>query len=111
MALNTWFHVTFDEYSIDIHLHPPGGEEQRGKIQWEAIVRVCFKPADFLGTDEILIFFEGQEESYLIPMEADGGLALWSEILDRGFFDAKLAIELASSSDEEFHCWPSTDEE
>ena len=110
MALSTWFHVKFDEEFIDIHLHPPGGAVQKGRIYWELIVRVCFKPADFLGTDEILIFVEGREESYLIPMEADGGLALWSEILDRQLFDAKLAIELATSSDEEYHCWPSLEE-
>jgi len=63
-----------------------------------------------LGTDEILIFVEGQEASYLIPMDADGGLALWSKILDRELFDAKLAIELAASSDNEYHCWPSLEE-
>jgi hypothetical protein len=110
MALNTWFHVKFDEEFIDIHIHPPGGEEQRSRIGWDSIVRVCFKPADFLGTDEILIFVEGQEVSYLIPMEADGGLALWSQILDSELFDAKLAIELSTSSDDEYHCWPSLEE-
>lgn len=109
MALNTWFHVKFDEEFIDIHIHPPGGKERRSRIRWDSIVRVCFKPADFLGTDEILLFVEGQEASYLIPMEADGGLAMWSQILDRELFDAKLAIELATSSDEEYHCWPSVE--
>jgi hypothetical protein len=111
LALNTWFHVKFDEEFIDIHLHPPGGEEQRGRIRWDSIVRVCFRPADFLGSDEILIFIEGQEASYLIPVEADGGFELWDQIIDRELFDAELAIKLATSSDEEFHCWPSLDEE
>ena len=111
MAIDTWFHVKFDEEFIDIHLHPPGGEEQRGRIGWDSIVRVCFRPADFLGSDEILIFVEGKEESYLIPVEADGGFELWDQIIDREIFDAELAIKLATSSDEEFHCWPSSEEE
>ncbi|MHA1925778.1 MAG: hypothetical protein ACXABV_06490 [Candidatus Thorarchaeota archaeon] len=111
MALNTWFHVKFDEELIDIHLHPPSGEEQHGRIKWDTIVRVCFRPADFLGTDEILIFVEGQEASYLIPIEADGGSALWNKIIERELFDAELAIKLATSSDGEYHCWPSLEDE
>ncbi|MFW9804112.1 MAG: hypothetical protein ACFFFC_15735 [Candidatus Thorarchaeota archaeon] len=110
MALSTWFHVKFNEEFIDVHIHPPEREESRARIRWDEIIRVCFRPADFLGTDEILIFVEGQEPSYLIPMEADGGLALWSQILDRELFDAKLAINLASSSDEQYHCWPSLED-
>jgi hypothetical protein len=111
MALNTWFHVTIDGAFIDIHLHPPGGEEQRSRIKWDSIVRVCFRPADFLGSDEILIFVEGKEESYLVPVEADGGFELWDQIIDRELFDAELAIKLATSSDEEFHCWPAAKED
>jgi hypothetical protein len=111
MALDTWFHVKFDDEFIDIHIHPPKGEESRARIKWDEIVRVCFRPADFLGSDEILIFTEGKEKSYLIPVEADGGFALWDQIIDRELFDAELAIKLATSSDEQFHCWPSKDEE
>ncbi|MFW9862647.1 MAG: hypothetical protein ACFFEX_08630 [Candidatus Thorarchaeota archaeon] len=65
MALNTWFHVTFGEDFIDIHIHPLGREEQRSRIRWGSIVRVFFEPADFLGTDEILIFVEGSGPSPL----------------------------------------------
>ncbi|MHA2140157.1 MAG: hypothetical protein ACXADC_05715 [Candidatus Thorarchaeota archaeon] len=110
MALDTWFHVKFDDEFIDIHVHPPEREERCARIKWAEIVRICFRPSDFLGSDEILIFTEGQEASYLIPVEADGGFALWDQIIDRELFDADLAIKLASSSDEEFHCWPSLDE-
>ncbi|MHA2118035.1 MAG: hypothetical protein ACW98J_03870 [Candidatus Thorarchaeota archaeon] len=111
MALDTWFHVTFDEKFIGIHINPPEREESRARIKWDEIMRVCFRPADFLGSDEILIFVEGKEESYLIPVEADGGFELWDQIIDRELFDAQLAIKLATSSDEEFHYWPSMDEE
>ncbi len=106
MAIDTWFHVKFDDERIDIHVHPPGGEERRARIRWDNIIRICFKPADFLDSDELLIFEEGRENSYLIPIEADGGFDLWDEILRRGLFDAELAIKLASSSGGEYHCWP-----
>ncbi|MFX0107427.1 MAG: hypothetical protein ACFE7R_04020 [Candidatus Hodarchaeota archaeon] len=110
MALDTWFHVMFDDESIDIHIHPPNGEESRARLKWSEIVRVCFKPADFLGSDEILIFTKGRETSYLIPVEADGGLALWNDIISRNLFDAELAIKIAMSTDDEYHCWPIIEE-
>ena len=57
-----------------------------------------------MGSYEILIFVEGQEASYLMPVEADGGFELWDEIISRELFDAEMAIKLATSFDEEFQC-------
>ena len=106
MGLDTWFHVSFDQDVIDIHIHPLGGDESHARVAWDEIIRICFKPANFLDSDEILIFTKTQEKSYLIPLDADGASALWNEILARDLFDAELAIELASSTDGRFHCWP-----
>ncbi len=36
---------------------------------------------------------------------ADGGGDLWGEIINRGLFDAELAIKLATGL-EGLHCWP-----
>ncbi len=54
--------------------------------------------------DEIYIFTDKREESYLIPKMVDGGVDLWGEILNRELFDAYLAIKLATSL-EGLHCW------
>ncbi|MFX1368290.1 MAG: hypothetical protein ACFFAY_06820 [Promethearchaeota archaeon] len=98
--------MRFDDEFIEIHVHPPGGDEHRAKIRWDEIIRICFKPADFLDSDEVLIFDQRQKNSYLIPIDADGGFALWDEILRRGLFDAELAIRLASLTNGDYHCWP-----
>ena len=67
---------------------------------------MCFNPgAEYFETDELYIFTNKREESYLIPLEADGGLELWDEIIQRELFDAELAIKLATGS-EGLQCWP-----
>ena len=104
--IEEWFHVTFDVDSIHIHIDIPEREEVRESISWSEIIRVCFKTGDFMSPDEIYIFIKSRPESYLIPTEADGGSALWGGIIDRGLFDADLAIKAATASSEELFCWP-----
>jgi len=55
--------------------------------------------------DDIYLFTHLRPESYVIPTEAHGGPELWNEIIERGLFDAKLAIEAATSVGGVF-CWP-----
>lgn len=105
MSLETWYHVSFDEEYIYRKVDPPGSEGWNDKCRWEDIIRICFQPGDFLQTDELYIFTSEREESYLIPLEADGGLELWGEIIDRNLFDAELAIKVATGL-EGLHCWP-----
>ena len=104
--IEEWFHVTFDEDLIHIHIDIPDQEERRESFSWSEIIRVCFKTGDFMSPDEIYIFIESRPESYLIPTEADGGSLLWGEIIDRGLFDAELAIKAATSPADELFCWP-----
>jgi hypothetical protein len=47
----------------------------------------------------LYIFIKDRKESYLIPTEANSGLELWGEIIDRDFFDAELAIKIATESE------------
>ena len=75
------------------------------RIEWARIIRVCFKAADFLESDDIYIFTDERPESHLIPTEGAGGLDLWNEIVRRGLFDAELAIRAAASTGEVF-CHP-----
>ncbi|MCC6190870.1 MAG: hypothetical protein IT318_17750, partial [Anaerolineales bacterium] len=44
-------------------------------------------------------------ESYAIPMQAGGGPELLQALIERGLFDAELAIQAAAASQGLF-CWP-----
>ena len=90
MSLEIWYHVSFDEE----YIYPNSD-----------IIRICFQIGDFLQTDELYIFTSEREASYLIPIDADGGSELWGEIIERDFFDAGLAIKVATGL-EGLHCWP-----
>jgi len=56
----------------------------------------------------LYLFTNERPESYLTPTTAEGGDALWDEIIRRGPFDAGLAIEAASATDRLF-CWPAVE--
>jgi hypothetical protein len=103
--LENWFHVTFDDKIICLDIHPGDQDNIQTQIRWADIRRICFKPGDFLSSDEVYIFTNQRPESYLIPLEAHGGIALWMEILNRGLFDYDLAVE-ASTATDGIICWP-----
>ena len=96
-SLNEWFFVHFDDGAINLRVDPPDGAAREEQIKWENIVRVCFKAGAPFESDEIYIFTDGRRESFLIPAEADGGQALWAEILERKLFDAGMADEAATA--------------
>ena len=108
MSLDTWYHVSFDEEFVYRNVDPPGQDGWNDKLQWRDIIRICYHPGDFLEPDELYIFTNEREESYLIPLEADGAQELWGEILERHLFDAKLAIKIMSMSGG-VYCWPEED--
>jgi hypothetical protein len=56
-------------------------------------------------SDGIYVFTSLRPESYVIPVEASGGLEFWNEIVRRRLFDAGLAVKVASLS-EGLVCWP-----
>ncbi len=106
MSLSTWYHVSFDGEKIYRETNPPNGEEWNDELFWKDIIRVCFKAGeDLFDNDEIYIFTDKRDESYLIPTMTDGGAELWGEIIDRGLFDAELGIKVATGL-EGLHCWP-----
>ncbi len=108
--LSSWYHVRFNDDGITRDVHPHGQEPWTDFVEWTKIIRICFKTAEeFYDVDELYIFTSERPESYLIPMEADGALELWNKIIDKGLFDARLAIELASSSGR-LACWPPPDD-
>jgi hypothetical protein len=108
LSLDTWYHVSFNHEYIYRKVYPPGRQEWNDKLRWDNIIRVCYKLGDYLIPDELYLFTNKREESYLIPFEADGAQKLWGEILEKKLFDAKLAIEILSKT-EGVYCWPEED--
>jgi hypothetical protein len=103
-ALGEWFRIQFDEATISLCVNPPNRSAWAAQISWDRIVRVCFNAGDLENPDEIYIFTDERPESYLIPIEASGGDALWDEIIHRKLFDAEVAIKAMSSINTLFCC-------
>ena len=103
--LSEWFQVGFDDTVISLQVKPPGRESWAAEIKWERIIRVCFNAGDLYDPDVIYIFTDERPESYAIPSEADMESALWNEMLRRQLFDAEVAIQAMSSTNQLF-CWP-----
>jgi len=97
VEISAWYRITYDADAIVLDVRPPGGEAWMRCIRWETIIRVCFETGDFPEPDSIYIFTTERPESYVLPTEADGGAALWAEIIRRGLFDAELAISVMTA--------------
>ena len=105
-TLDEWFLVNFDSEFISLEVSPPNRSAWTAQIEWKRIIRVCFNAGDLYNSDDIYIFTDERPESYLIPTEANGGSALWEEILKRNLFDAETAIEATTSTNKLFCCPP-----
>ncbi|MHA1137450.1 MAG: hypothetical protein ACTSSE_13275 [Candidatus Thorarchaeota archaeon] len=101
-----WFEVSYDTDTITISRRKLLLLKSVTKISWSRIIRICFLAGDHIKFDEVYIFTDERSESYVIPMDALGGLQIWGEIIERGLFDAELAIEAASSTSDKLYCWP-----
>ena len=100
-----WFRVTWDSEQVHLDVEPPGRRAWVASFPWTSVCRVCFKAEGAEASDGIYVFTTLRPESFVIPTEASGGAALWSEILNRGLFSADLAVTAASAHDGLF-CWP-----
>lgn len=101
----TWFRVTWDSEQVHLDVEPPGRSAWVASFPWASVSRVCFKPEGVEASDGIYVFTTLRPESFVIPVEASGGAALWNEIVKRGLFSADLAVTAASAGDGIF-CWP-----
>jgi hypothetical protein len=106
-----WFEVDYDADTITISRRKLLFLKSVTVISWSRIIRICFLAGDHIKFDEVYIFTDARPESYVIPMDSFGGLQLWGEIIERGLFDAELAIEAASALSDELLCWPSEKKE
>ena len=103
--LENWFEVSWDDRFIYRQVSPPGKESWRDKFRWEDLIRVCFEATDYLYSDNIYFFTTERSESYVVPTDAKGASELWGVVIEKGFFDAELAIEMATA-DSGIFCWP-----
>ncbi|MGY5872908.1 MAG: hypothetical protein RTV72_11725 [Candidatus Thorarchaeota archaeon] len=101
-----WFEVDYDADTITISRRKALFLKSVTKISWFRIIRVCFLVGDHIKFDEVYLFTDERPESYVVPMDSFGGLQLWGEIIERGLFDAELAIKAASAFSNELLCWP-----
>lgn len=104
-----WFRVTYDDHGVTLDVTPRHREPWRQSFAWSSVVRVCFKP-EYPISDGIYIFTRERPESYVIPVECVGGVALLDQLIARGLFAAEVAIEAASATEGLF-CWPPMDQE
>ncbi len=100
-----WFHVEFDDERVRVAAQPPKKLPFEFDIYWREIRRIVFVAEGLYWSDWVCIISRNRAESYDIPIEADGGLALWEEILRRGLFDRALAGEANRSLSGRFE-WP-----
>jgi hypothetical protein len=105
LPLREWYSIRFDDRTITLQVSPPDGAAWNESIPWQRIIRVCLLTRDWSESDVMYILTDARPESYVIPTEAEGGLALWSEILERKLFDADMAIKAAMTTNELF-CHP-----
>ncbi len=115
-----WYQVTFDEAYIYRDVTPPPYREWRklfkkvtpkpwnDRIKWSDINQICFQALGLYDSDLILIHIHDETGYYSIPMEAMGGLELWTEILERKLFDEQLAVQAMGSINNEIFCTPTT---
>ena len=108
--LSDWFSAGFDDTGIALQVNPPGASAWQATIAWERVTRVCFEAGDWFESDTLYIFTDERPESYAIPIEADGGQALWVELLRRNLFDAGMAVAAAAATNELF-CFPPPDQQ
>ena len=100
-----WYSISFDEQTISLDVRPPDLDSWKAVIRWEDIIRVCYKTGEFLEPDDIYIFIRNREHSYRIPSTAMNAEELWTEIIRRELFDAEVAIQLMTTSNE-MQCFP-----
>ena len=107
--LENWYRVSFDDQSIFRDVSPPGRKPWKDELRWDDIIRVCFLTQDVFLSDEIYIFTNKREESYLIPIDAAGTVELMEEMVRRRLFDAQMLIAAVKTIDKLF-CWPPAEE-
>jgi hypothetical protein len=101
-----WFFVSFDDVSISLRVETES--PWQAQLGFSDVERICIKmePDAFLGVSNgLYIWVKGRENSYAIPLDADGSPALIKELTRRGQLPAELVVQAMGSTSGTF-CWP-----
>lgn len=104
--LEDWFKVSYDAECVHLDVTPPDKKPWQARFRWGDIIRICYGTKEMFVSDGIYFFTSARPESYAVPIEAQGGAELWDEVIRRGLFDPRLAIEAACCAEEKLFCWP-----
>ncbi|MFN8986356.1 MAG: hypothetical protein ACK5VR_08615 [Burkholderiales bacterium] len=104
--MSEWLTVTFDDTQVTMSAQPPGKQPWEQSFLWADVIRVCFKSEGLLASDGVYIFTSRRPESFVIPIEANGGSEFWSKVVERGLFPPELAIKAAALPEGALSCWP-----
>ena len=107
--LSEWFTVKFDDIRVMMSAQPPGNQAWEQSFLWSDVIRICFKSEGLLASDGVYVFTSKRPESFVIPIEANGGAEFWSEVLERGLFPPDLAIKAAALPEGALSCWPAVE--
>ena len=101
-----WFHVEFDESLVVMRATPPAKQSWDQSFPWSSVTRVCFKDEGPFASDGIYVFTSLRPESFVVPIEANGGDAFFQALVARGLFPEDLAGKAITSTDGGLYCWP-----
>lgn len=104
--LSAWYFVAFDDTHIHVRANPPKQQGFAYSFLWQDIHRVCFQDGGLSASDCLYIWVQGQEDSYMIPIEASGGDELFLALNQRGLFPDDLMRQAAASTDGGLYCYP-----
>jgi hypothetical protein len=101
--LSTWYFIRCDteQLTLDVRTATPW----RAEIRWDRIERICLVPGDLWSSDELIVFVKGRENSYVIPLEANGGAELISA-LPESVCPYDLRIAFATGAAGQQFWWP-----
>lgn len=71
-----WFVVRFDNDGVILNASPPNEEPWSQQFTWVSIEQIMFRAEDFTLSDGIYVFTKLRPESFVIPIEAQGGVEL-----------------------------------
>lgn len=93
--ISSWFKVSFDDSLVHIFVSPPFESCWERSFTWCSITKVCYQFENFGISDGIYIFTGASKDSFVIPVEANGGGRFLKEIFDRGLFCEEKFIEFS----------------
>jgi hypothetical protein len=105
-SLAEWFAVVFNETAVTISAQPPRKSPWEQSFLWSEVRRICFKSEGLSASDAVYIFTSQRPESFVIPIEAKGGMEFWSRVVTLGLFPPELAAKATLLPEGETLCWP-----